>query len=102
MNLVDFIADFTHDSSLAHSSIEGFIDYGDGKLSILSKLECSKECLKGRYEGNFDIRNSRYVEGHFQVIRMMKTEFYYYHRLFLMLLESVKTDYRLKMWHLVT
>ena len=75
MNLVDFIADFTHDSSLAHSSIEGFIDYGDEKLSILSKLECSKECLKGRYEGNFDIRNSRNAEGKFEVINMMETEF---------------------------
>ena len=68
MKLVDFIADFTQDSSLAHSSIEGFIDYGDGKLSILSKLDCSKQCLKGSYEGNFDIRNSRYAEGQFQVI----------------------------------
>ena len=101
MNLVDFIADFTQDSSLAHSSIEGFIDYGDEKLSILSKLECSKECLKGRYEGNFDIRNSRNAEGQFQVMKMMKTNVFNYHRLFLTLWESVKTDYRLKMWHLV-
>ena len=67
MNLVDFIADFMKDSSLAHSVIEGFIDYGNNTSSIISKLDCSKECLKGRYEGNFDIRNSRYEEGKFQV-----------------------------------
>ena len=72
MNLVDFIADFTHDSSVAHSTIEGFIDYGNGKLSITSMLDCSKECLKGRYEGTFDIRNSRYEEGQFKVIKNIK------------------------------
>ena len=72
MNLVDFIADFTHDSSVAHSTIEGFIDYGNGKLSVPSMFDCSEECVKGRYEGNFDIRNSRYEEGQFKVPKKYK------------------------------
>lgn len=68
---MDFIADSFDDSSLAHSTIEGFIDYGNGKSSIVSKLDCSKDCLKGRYDGNFDIRNSRYEKGQFRVMSKM-------------------------------
>ena len=72
INLVDFIADSVDDSSLAHSTVEGFIDYGNGKSSIISSLDCSKECLKGRYDGNFDIRNSRYEDGQFRVMSKIK------------------------------
>ena len=65
--MTDYIADFVGDSSIAHSKIEAYIDYGDGKSSVVSEFDCSTECLKGRYEGNFDIRNSRYEEGQFEV-----------------------------------
>ena len=67
IELVDYIAHLSGDSRNAHMTIEGYIDYGNGKLSKPNKFDCSAECLKGQYEGNFDIRNSRHEDGFFKV-----------------------------------
>ena len=67
LELVDYIAHLSGDSRNAHMTIEGYIDYGNGKLSKPNKFDCSTECLKGRYDGNFDIRNSRHEDGIFKV-----------------------------------
>ena len=67
LTFVDFIANFNGDSSIAHGKIDGYIDYGDDRFSKPTNFECSTQCLKGRYDGNLDIRNSRHEEGLFKV-----------------------------------
>ena len=67
LTFVDFIADFNGDSSIAHGTIEGYIDYGNNRFSKPTNFDCSTQCLKGRFDGNFDIRNSRHEEGFFKV-----------------------------------
>ena len=55
------------DNSLARSSIEAFIDYGNGLASERSKILCSQHCLNGVFLGNIDVRNAYTRTGTFKL-----------------------------------
>ena len=64
VTLVDYVANLIRDNSMARSSIEAFLDYGNNALSPTSKIICSNDCLKGTFGGDlgkfekaFDISN---------------------------------------------
>ena len=58
VNLVDYIADMFNDNSLARTTVEAYIDYGNGLHSLKSYIACNKDCINGIFDGNIDVRNS--------------------------------------------
>ena len=58
VNLVDYIADMFNDNSLARTTVEAYIDYGNDLHSQKSDIACIKDCINGIFVGNIDVRNS--------------------------------------------
>ena len=52
------MADLVNDNSLARTTVEAFIDYGDGLQSEKSNIACVNDCVNGIFVGNIDVRNS--------------------------------------------
>ena len=48
----DYVANLIQDNSMARSSIEAYLDYGNDLLSPKSIMICSNDCLKGTFDGN--------------------------------------------------
>ena len=58
VELVDYVADLVQDNSLARSTVQAYIDYGNDLQSQKSDIACNKDCINGVFIGNIDIRNS--------------------------------------------
>ena len=58
IKLVDFVADLVQDDSIARSKVQAYIDYGNGLHSPKSDIVCNKDCIKGIFLGDIDVRNS--------------------------------------------
>ena len=58
IELVDYMADLVNDNSLARTTVEAYIDYGDGLQSEKSIIACVNDCVNGIFVGNIDVRNS--------------------------------------------
>ena len=74
VHLVDYVADLIGDNSLARSSFQAYIDYGDDVQSQKTHLECKKECSKGVFIGDIDVKNEIPNSG----IYSLKIEIYAY------------------------
>ena len=46
------------DNSLARTTVEAYIDYGNDLHSQKSDIACIKDCINGIFVGNIDVRNS--------------------------------------------
>ena len=68
IHLIDYIANWIGDNSFAESSLEAYLDYGDGVHSPKSIINCRTDCLKGVYIGNIDLRNPSLLTGSYQLI----------------------------------
>ena len=58
IELVDYMADLVNDNSLARTTVEAYIDYGDELQSQKSNIACVNDCVNGIFVGNIDVRNS--------------------------------------------
>ena len=58
VNLIDYVADLVKDNSLARTTVEAYLDYGNGLHSPKSYIACNKDCINGIFDGNIDVRNS--------------------------------------------
>ena len=58
VELIDYVADLVQDNSLARTTVEAYIDYGNGLHSLKSDIACIQDCLKGIFVGNIDVTNS--------------------------------------------
>ena len=58
VELVDYVADLIQDNSLARTTVEAFIDYGNDLHSQTSNMTCIEDCINGIFVGNIDVRNS--------------------------------------------
>ena len=63
VNLIDYVADLIKDNSLARTTVEAYIDYGNGLNSLKSYIACNKDCINGIFDGNIDVRNSNLGNG---------------------------------------
>ena len=45
------------DNSLARTTVEAFIDYGNDFHSEKSDISCIKDCINGLFVGNIDVKN---------------------------------------------
>ena len=68
IQLIDYIANWIGDNSFAGSSLEAFLDYGDGVYSPKSIINCRTDCFQGVYIGNIDIRNPSSQTGSYLLI----------------------------------
>ena len=58
IELVDYMADLVQDNSLARTTVEAYIDYGNELQSQKSNIACINDCVNGIFVGNIDVRNS--------------------------------------------
>ena len=58
VELIDYVADLVQDNSLARTTVEAYIDYGNDLHSQKSDIACIKDCINGIFVGNIDVRNS--------------------------------------------
>ena len=59
VKLIDYVADLIQDDSTARSQVEAYIDYGNEVQSPKTKITCMEKCVKGIFDGNIDVRNSK-------------------------------------------
>ena len=57
IELVDYVADLVQDNSLARTTVEAYIDYGDDFHTQKSDIACIKDCINGIFVGNIDVKN---------------------------------------------
>ena len=60
VELIDYVADLVQDNSLARTTLEAYIDYGNDLHSQKSDIACIKDCINGIFVGNIDVRNSNF------------------------------------------
>ena len=65
--MIDFLGDVTNDNSLARTTMEAFLDFGNDVVSDISSVICKKDCLRGVFIGNMDINNAHSIDGNAQV-----------------------------------
>ena len=58
VELIDYVADLVQDSSLARTTVEAYIDYGNDLHSLKSDIACIEDCIDGEFVGNIDVKNS--------------------------------------------
>ena len=58
IELVDYVADLIQDNSLARTTVEVYIDFGNDVHSQTSNVTCIEDCINGIFVGNIDVRNS--------------------------------------------
>ena len=68
VEVLDYVADLVQDNSIAHTTVEAFLDYGHGIQSAKTSLICSEDCLKGEFIGNIDVRNAYENSGNFKLV----------------------------------
>ena len=57
VELVDYVADLVQDNSLARSTVQAYIDYGNDLQSQKSDIACNEDCINGIFIGNIDVKN---------------------------------------------
>ena len=68
IEFTDYVADLVQDNSVARSSIETYLDFGNNIISQKTKMLCLEDCLKGIYHGNLDVENSNPQAGKYKLI----------------------------------
>ena len=68
VEVLDYVADLVQDNSIAHTTVEAFLDYGNSIQSAKTNLVCSEDCLKGVFIGNIDVRNAYENSGTFKLV----------------------------------
>ena len=68
VEVLDYVADLVQDNSIAHTTVEAFLDYGHSIQSAKTDLVCSEDCLKGVFIGNIDVRNAYENNGTFKLV----------------------------------
>ena len=68
VQVVDYVADLVQDNSIAHTTVEAFLDYGNSIQSAKTNLVCTEDCLKGVFIGNLDVRNAYEKSGLFKLV----------------------------------
>ena len=68
IELIDFISDLSGDASFARMTIEAYINYGDNLISAKTNFICKDECLKGKFNGDLDVRNAYSESGVFELV----------------------------------
>ena len=68
IELVDFISDLSGDASFARVTVDGYINYGDNRESAKTNFICKDECLKGKFNGDIDVRNAFSESGVFELV----------------------------------
>ena len=68
IELVDYVADLVQDNSLARSTVEAYIDYGNELQSQKSDIACNKDCINGVFIGNIDVRNSNSKSDNYRLV----------------------------------
>ena len=68
VEVLDYVADLVQDNSIAHTTVEAFLDYGNSIQSAKTSLVCSEDCLKGIFIGNIDVRNAYENSGTFKLV----------------------------------
>ena len=62
------MADLVQDNSLARTTVEAYIDYGNEIQSQKSDIACINDCVNGIFVGNIDVRNSNSNNDTFKLI----------------------------------
>ena len=68
VEVIDYVADLIQDNSIARTTVEAYLDYGNGIQSAKANLVCSNDCLKGVFIGNLDVRNAYENSGIFKLV----------------------------------
>ena len=68
VELVDYVADLVQDNSLARSTLQAYIDYGNDLESQKSNIACNEDCINGIFIGNIDIRNSNLENATYKLV----------------------------------
>ena len=59
LNVVDFVASYVGDSTLAQTGLKFTLEYTNGDLVESNAFNCSLECVDGTYNGDIDLKNER-------------------------------------------
>ena len=68
VELIDYVADLVQDNSLARTTLEAYIDYGNDLHSQKSDIACIKDCINGIFVGNIDVRNSNLKSDSYKLV----------------------------------
>ena len=68
VEVIDYVADLIQDNSIARTTVDAYLDYGNNIQSAKTNLVCSDDCLKGVFIGNLDVRNAYEKNGIFKLV----------------------------------
>ena len=69
IELVDYVADLVQDNSLARTTVEAYMDYGNDLHSENSNINCIEDCINGIFLGNIDVKN--WMSGTYKLVMVI-------------------------------
>ena len=68
VEVIDYVANLIQDNSIARTTVEAYLDYGNNIQSAKANLVCCNDCLKGVFIGDLNIRNPYEKSGIFELV----------------------------------